>query len=242
MYRFYYPALPCEDIFTIHDDQAHHARHVLRLRPGDRMELFDGEGAVATAVLESWNDAGRRPRRQAVATARLLARHVVARPKPWIDVAAAVPKGPRLAAMVSALTQVGADRLILMRSERSVTDPRSVQLERLRRVAIESARQCGRAYLLSIEATIESWSALNDVYDLRWIASLDEDSPSDQRPVPSNPSRVLLLIGPEGGWTDEEMETAVESGCAPWRLGPHIMRIETAATVAVAVLRYLAAS
>jgi 16S rRNA (uracil1498-N3)-methyltransferase len=252
------PACPgaqrCDCRVTLDGDQAHHAHRVLRLRVGEDVVVFDGRGHRGQGPLQQISGGGAVVRVVDVTTAPRL--------RPVIDVAAAIPKGPHADAMVEQLSQVGVDRLIPLRTQRSVVDPREGKLERFARTALESAKQCGRDYLMAIADPMTLEEVLSEPNDLRLIAALasgraDSGEP-DKTPTDTitgkgaGPAsdfqaqlrmahRVLVLIGPEGGWTVEEETLAVGAGCLRWSLGPFVMRIETAAVAAAALVRYLAA-
>jgi len=234
--RFYCPRLPApveaarlSDVFVQLDaEQAHHARKVLRLRPNDLVELCDGRGRVGTGAIDLTGSEAR---------VRLHGVRDEPPPRPAIDIAAALPKGPRLEDMVNQLSQVGADTLIPLRSARSVVDPRAGKFDRLGRIAVEAAKQCRRATLLEIEQMTDFADALARPADLRLLAAPDGDAGATIAEALTKAQRVLVLIGPEGGWTSEEISSAAAAGFVPWRLGPHVMRVETAAAAAVSVLR-----
>ncbi len=214
-------------------EDTHHARKVLRLSAGDGVELFDGQGTLAQAVLEEYSSGK--------AVCRVISVQRFNPPKPTLTVATAIPKGPRADAMVQQLSQLGADRLIPLRAEHSVVDPRPTKLERFKKLAVQSAKQCGRLTLMRVEpvcALDEVWSEPG--YDLKLLACLAGGAPADLPKRLASSSHVLVLIGPEGGWSTQEQASASASGCLDWGLGPHVLRVETAATSAAAVIRYLA--
>ncbi len=261
MPRFYCPQWPVSDTTTLgaklprgdtrflsgvvvalDADQAHHAQRVLRLQPGDVVEVFDGRGTVGSGQLEL--SSGR-------VSARITQAKRVVPPQPTIDIAAAAPKGPRAGDMVNQLSQLGATKYLPLRTSRSVAHPGPGRLQQLARVAIESAKQCARAHLMAIDPLTTLNAVLLDAidqYDLRLIATApstpDSDPPAAMPPGfddrLNSAKRILVLIGPEGGWTDQERQAAQQARCVPWSLGPHVLRVETAAAAAVGVLRYLA--
>ena len=224
-FRFFCPHM-VEDVATLAGDEARHATRVLRLRPGDAVELFDGCGMVATGTLDH---VGRDE-----VSVRLGARRSEPRAAWQLTVASAVPKGGRLQDMVSQLVQVGVDRWVPLATQRASVHPREAKLDRLGRVVVEACRQSRRSWLMEIAAMHTLAEVLAESAELRVIAM-----PGDhQVPVPSADLRsAIVLIGPEGGWTDAEVDQVREAGWRPWSLGPHIMRIETAAVVAAARLR-----
>ena len=207
-------------------DQDRHARTVLRLGIGDPVELFDGEGTAAEGVLES----GGRVRITAV-------RHDK-RPMPTIDLAVAMPKARRADDMVTALSQVGVDRVVPLRTARGVAQPRPGRLDRFARAVIESAKQCRRDFLLRIDPITTLSDLLARQHDQRLICHGEAEALS--RSALAEAQRVLILIGPEGGWTADELRQARSHGCVPWRLGPHVLRVETAAVAAASIARHLA--
>ena len=210
--------------------QSHHAATVLRLGEGAEVELFDGEGLIGRGVI-------RKAGRAVDVALRQVQR--MARPQPALDVAATLPKGPRADAMIPALSQLGVDRFVPLRCERSVVDPRPAKVQRFAAAAIESAKQCGRAYVMHVAAPTDLAAVLSEDHDARLIAAPGAGTPTDLPGRLTSARHVLVLIGPEGGWTDEERAAAEGAGAASWSLGPHVMRIETAACAAAAIVRYL---
>jgi 16S rRNA (uracil1498-N3)-methyltransferase len=215
-------------LVTLDDQETHHARRVLRLEPGAALDLFDGRGTIAQGTLQSWTGG---------ATVRLM--HIAHVPalRPTLDLAVAIPKGPRADEMVNQLSQLGVDRLIPLRTQRGVVDPRAGKIEKFTRITIESAKQCGRAWLMEVAepATVEE--TLRGPHDLRLLAAPGAPATSAHAGRLHSASRVLALIGPEGGWTEEETGRAAAAGALGWSLGPHVLRIETAAIVAAALAR-----
>jgi 16S rRNA (uracil1498-N3)-methyltransferase len=220
--------------------QAHHGERVLRLERGESVELFDGHGHVGTG---RWGPKG---------AIELVRTAFVPPPIPAVDAAVAMPKGGRADALVGSLSQLGADRLIPLRTDRSVVHPRPGRLERLSAAVIESARQCGRAHLMAIDPPSGLEAVLGLGHDLSLFARCDCEPAAppvaDRAPGPGplvlaqrlgGCRRLLILVGPEGGWTAREERLAAEHGCLAWTLGPHVLRIETAALAAVAIARFL---
>lgn len=210
------------DDIAIRGDEAFHAVRVKRLRLEEAVTLFDGRGSVQSAVVAGASGTKSEP----VLQLRLAGRRQHLEPlRPRVDVFAAVPKGDRLELMIDQLSQLGVATWRPLLCERGSEGPSTAKLARLQRVTVESAKQCGRAYLLEIGGPVTFHAA----------ASMDRVVIADASGKPydaavQDPTR--LVVGPEGGLTKAEIDLAHTSGCLVARFGPHIMRIETAALAA----------
>ena len=212
----------------IDGEQADHARRVLRLTAGSGVELFDGHGTVADGVVEA---VGR------VMRVAITERRTVAATSPRIDLAVAIPKGDRAAMLVEKAAELGADRLIPLITERSVVTPGRGKIQRFERIAIEAAKQCHRAWVMRIAEPTDFNHLLKRCEAThRLICDIVGDTQSAGLSTDAA-SNVMVLIGPEGDWTDSERQAAVDAGFVRWRLAPHILRVETAALAALAILR-----
>jgi 16S rRNA (uracil1498-N3)-methyltransferase len=223
------------------DLESHHALKVLRLHGGAAVELFDGRGRVGRGLVRGNAETPRGERNPRVLVALEQVQDVEPA-RPALDLAVAMPKGPRADDMVEQLSQAGVDRLIPLHTRRGVVLPGAGKLARFNRAVVESAKQCRRNYLMLVTDPCTLDEVLAQGHDLRLLA----DAPGAESGT--NPGaelfraarRVLILVGPEGGWAPEERQVADRAGCHRWRLGPHVLRIETAALAAAAVARYLA--
>lgn len=215
-------------------EEAKHAKRVLRLEQGDAVELFDGAGRVASGVVAAVG--------QGVSIEVGSVRDAE-RSHPVINVAVALPKGDRAATLIEKLSELGADRVVPLITQRSVVDPGKGKLERFDRIALESAKQCGRAWMMTIDKPTMLEHVLERPGDaLRLIGDPDgagvQDLPSVAGAGESDAaSSVVVLIGPEGGWTLAERDEAAEAGFLPWCFSRNVLRVETAAIAAVAILR-----
>ena len=223
-HRIYFPHLSRDSagVITIAGEEAHHALRVKRLEPGDRVELCDGRGLVARVCLAE----SRKTREGWEADFEVERVDAVEPVQPRGLVASAVPKGERLEALIDGLSQVGAAEWRPMKTKRSVVDPREGKLGRLERVATEAMKQCGRAWRLEIGSMVR--------FDEVLSAGVVIADASGGEYTPSGEDAVTILVGPEGGWEPDELEQAVRAGARPARFGPHTMRTELAAVVAVA--------
>ncbi len=205
-------------------DEAAHARRVLRLRAGDAVGLIDGNGLAAEAVVEDASPSG--------VSVRVCTRSRPEPPMPRVRVVAAPPKGARAESMVDGLAQLGVFSWTPLLTERGNPDGAANRRRRWERAALEAAKQCGRATLLRVEPALTLTDALaRPAAGLRVLA----DPAGGPPVVPAGTDEVDLLIGPEGGFTDAERNAALAAGAIPWRLGPHILRIETAALAGAAL-------
>jgi 16S rRNA (uracil1498-N3)-methyltransferase len=169
---------------------------------------------------------------------------------PRLEVWSAVPKGGRVDELVDQLSQLGVAVWVPMHCARSVVEPRDHKLDRLRRIAVESAKQCGRAWLMEIAGItpFERAFAALPAKGGEGIVLLADAEGNHMSARAGFTDRLLgaavvrLLIGPEGGWDDRELDRArgdAPGGSLPIhvvRFGPHTMRIETAATAAAAIV------
>jgi 16S rRNA (uracil1498-N3)-methyltransferase len=137
--------------------------------------------------------------------------------------------------MVEGLSEVGAAAWIPLRAERSVVEPRMTKLDRLSRLAVESAKQCGRAWFLRIEQERTLRDALARTEGTRVIVA-DASGVGADEIERTETAVVRVVVGPEGGWTAEELASARDAGAVVTRFGPHSMRVETAAVAAAAVV------
>lgn len=209
--------------------QARHARDVLRLKPGDQVELFDDTGAVAIATLQFVGG------KDVVATVQTL-NHVPASDAPRVVVASAVPKGERADWMIEKLSELGVAAFIPLQTERSVVKPEGKnKRERWLRIATESAKQSRRTGVMRVEEL----RALTEVIEKKRVGFHLSTSPTSEL-LPSalanwRGDELMLLIGPEGGWTDAEVQSFATAGIRGVRLTSTILRIETAAITAAGI-------
>lgn len=223
-------------IVEIGGGDAHKIAHVLRLQPGDRIELID---SAATAFTASLDDVGR------IVRARLL--ETISDPRPSgttlrLEIAQAVPKARRMEFVVEKGTELGVSAFLPFYSERSIGRNVGAQkLARWQRLASSAARQSGRRDLPEVCEPVQFDELLTHFgeYDSVLFAwELAPPVPLYQRLPPLLPAagRVLVVIGPEGGFTHSEAERAGHHGAALLWLGPRILRADTAAVALLAVI------
>lgn len=210
--------------FEIMGPEAHHLSTVCRLRPGDTIVLFNGQGVEAPARI---GQVGKKS-----VQVELLA---VARPNREVgyrlEMAAPLPKGDRADVLIEKLTELGVTCFTPLQTSRSVVHPRESKLERLERHVIEASKQCGRNVLLRV-SELTRWIEFVRSPGLpgRKIVAHPEGQTVSPDVFVGGPD-VVLAIGPEGGFTEEEVMQAQETGWQVVSLGPRILRVETAAIV-----------
>ncbi len=207
--------------------EAQHVVKVMRARVGDEVVVFDGSGAEFLTKIASIS-------RQAVQLDVVERREIDRELARTVTVAVALPKGDRQQWLVEKLTELGVTRLVPVISHHSVAQPVDSALVRMQRWVIEASKQCGRNRLLEIAAP-QPWLsyAAQASSGLRLIAHPGEYPAGSL--LRSQAPEIIVAIGPEGGWTDEEVAVALTHGWQAVSLGPRILRVETAA-VALATL------
>jgi 16S rRNA (uracil1498-N3)-methyltransferase len=209
--------------------EAHHLVRVLRIGVGGSVVLFDGGDFEAQAEVIR---VGESSVNLNVHEPRAAQTH----PSVELILGVAVPKGDRFGWLVEKATELGVRRLVPLITERSVVVPGDGKLEKMRRTIIESSKQCRRARLMELDEP-QKWHEFvareMDAGTL-WVAH-PAGVPLDLELVPHK-GRVVAAVGPEGGFTDAEVELAAERGAALLSLGPRLLRIETAALTLAALV------
>jgi 16S rRNA (uracil1498-N3)-methyltransferase len=209
--------------------EAHHLIHVMRAAPGEEIILFDGHGAEFAAVIQNM--------RRSEVELLVLSRQEVDRELPIeITLGIALPKGDRQKWLIEKAVELGVACIVPLHTERAVAQPVDQAISRLRRSVIEASKQCGRNRLMRIDPSCD-WSDFlqkTAAAPCRLLAHPRLDKSATVLPS-KIPDRVILAIGPEGGFTEAEVSSAISSGWRPVDLGSRILRVETAA-LAMAVM------
>jgi 16S rRNA (uracil1498-N3)-methyltransferase len=239
--RFYVDSdLQAGTDLALPDAVAHHAVRVLRLATGTPIVLFNGRGGEFAAILRI---DGKR------AVAALGARHPVERESPLaVTLLQAWVATEKLDWIVEKAVELGSVRIVLFGAERSVVridgERRDRRLAHLRLLAIAACEQCGRNRVPVIAAARDLDDALAScASESRFVLLPDADSGllvlASTAAQADAPAAMTLLVGPEGGFTPTEAARAQALGCAPARLGPRVLRTETAGLAALAALQAL---
>ncbi|MHC4636456.1 MAG: RsmE family RNA methyltransferase [Planctomycetota bacterium] len=232
--RFY-----CDDLNYSHaelsSEEAHHLTRVHRISVGDKVELFDGQGGVALAVIQDTH---------AKKKVRLKIEEFKVQPRPWdarIIIAASIAKGDRFDWLIGKCTELGVDRLVPIICERTVKQPKNPKIkERWKNITISSAKQCRRLYLPQIDSPIslyEAVEALESEYpNPRFLLGSFEDQAQSLIGLNFNNSDAIAFIGPEGGFTELELALLTDHKAVHVSLTDTILRTETAALAFAAIL------
>ncbi len=226
-------------ILMLTGDEAHHAAASRRLQNGDTLWLFDGNGRVARATLLRVTARGR------TLELRIEERRNEFSSKPTIHLACALPKGDRQQALLDMTTQLGMARFTPLACERGVVKLGVNSLARWKKICLEACKQSRRFHL----PVIETASTVRDVVERAttegrsvWLAHPAAQAVAVSTAVNREVNDVTILIGPEGGFTEAEIEQAVAAGAGILALGTPILRIEAAAVALVAVFALRAGS
>ncbi|NUQ62991.1 MAG: 16S rRNA (uracil(1498)-N(3))-methyltransferase [Pirellulales bacterium] len=205
--------------------ESHHLLHVMRARPGTEVVLFDGSGVEFLARVE-------RTERSQVELAVLERREIDRELPIVVTLGVSLPKGDRQKWLVEKAVELGLRRLVPLTTARSVAQPVDNALERLRRSVVEASKQCARNRLMEIGPP-QHWNQFvlgAGVESPRWLAHPARGNSAFGAVLRSSATEeVCLAVGPEGGFTSEEVAMATAAGWQTVDLGPRILRVETAA-------------
>lgn len=242
MHRFYLPPdRMCSAELELEGAEAHHCVHVLRLRPGARVHVHDGAGTIAECVIER-------------ATGRAVVLRVDRRrtvpPHGWsVCLVQAITKSDSFEWTIQKVTELGVQRIVPVITERTVVrlraDTIAAKLARWRQTTIEAMKQCGTPWLPIIEPPVEFSVFVSGMLpaELDLVGVLDAGAAlirtwfEEYRSVHGRaPLDVRLWIGPEGDFTPAEIDMLRARGVRSFTLGPNVLRAETAAICAAAIV------
>ena len=238
MPRFFVDGAPAQGVFSITGEDAHHIARVLRMQPGEALTVCDGSG-LGYACVYAGNEDG-------AALCRVVS-SAPSRGEPSVEATLfmALPKGDKMDFIVQKAVELGAARVVPYTAQRSVSRPDAKALAkktaRWRKIAREAAMQCGRGRVPDVAAGVSFDEAvrLAAEADLPLFFYECEKETAAKSALSARPFRsAALMIGPEGGFADEEAEAARRAGLLSVSLGPRILRCETAPLAALAAVMY----
>jgi 16S rRNA (uracil1498-N3)-methyltransferase len=229
--RFFVDSLQ-NGIAELRGDPARHLTRVLRVEPGQRFEISDNQAAYLAEVAEARGERVVFRVVAPVASAEVPAR---------ITLLAALFKFDRFEWMVEKATELGVEGIVPVaaaRTEKGLFEASEKRADRWRRIAREASEQSRRTRMPEIERSERFDRAIHRQASFRCFLDEEEAPPilAALPPIRTADASIALLLGPEGGWTEGEREAARTAGWIPVSLGPRILRAETAAAAALAIL------
>lgn len=235
MARFYLAPESWQESPALTGDEARHATQVLRLKSGDSVIVFDGQGRRASAeILSISRD------RVPLKLGEILPSRS---PMPTITLAQAIPKGKNMDLIVQKSVELGIAVIQPLVTRFTVVQPGEGKAEKWRRIALEACKQCGQDTLPEIAEPLafDRWIAGHaNAPGLKLIASLSSEAISLRKILREHPAttQATLLVGPEGDFSPAETSAAIGAGFIPISLGSIVLRVETASLFALSALRY----
>ena len=236
--RFYISYTPTVHEIWIDGKEAHHILHVKRAKLGSKITLFDGKGIEYLAnVTEILDDKLKVFIKQT--------RKVDRESNVDVAIAFSIPKGKHAIFLIQKCAELGIKTIIPLHCERSIVDIRhksAEKTEKWNKVVIEASKQCKRNIITEIKdlMLLEDLLKTTRAYDLPLIACTDPYAKSLKSTLGEHPlaKRIICLVGPEGGFTQNEIEIAKNAGYIPISIGRSTLRIETAAIAISSILLY----
>ncbi|MEX2394757.1 MAG: 16S rRNA (uracil(1498)-N(3))-methyltransferase [Actinomycetota bacterium] len=222
-----------DGVVTLEGEEGRHASRVLRVRPGEAITVADGSGRMILATVREADD---------VVIAEVVKEAYVAQVRPAITVFQALAKKDRFDAVVEKATEVGVVRIVPFAAERSVVrfdeKKMSRSVDRWSAIARAAAKQSKAARIpeVALPGSIETFAQL---LGLRIALHEASDRPLRDALPPEPPDELALLVGPEGGLSEREVNVLTDAGADVVTLGPRVLRTETAGTVAAAIIAFV---
>jgi 16S rRNA (uracil1498-N3)-methyltransferase len=221
-------------VVPLPDDEAHHLLRVLRRRAGDDVIVFDGRGREWSARVAT---AGRKDAALRIGDERVAA----VEPPVAVSLAIGVLKGDQMDTVVRDATALGVRRILPIVSAHVTVPERAWRSDSARarwtRVAIAAARQCRRAVVPDVDPVVSFDSCLDRRADVTLYMAIEpERSVAPRGGDDPRPASAMVLVGPEGGWSEREVERARDAGARTIDLGPRTLRAELVPAVALSAL------
>lgn len=241
MSRFYVSPNSVKDgKIYVEREGCHHIIDVMRLGKGDGVVVFDGTGKEYVGKIGSVNN-------KRVIIDILKTRIVDRRQSVRISLAQAIPKKDKMDLIVQKATELGIDEIVPFESSRTVVKSKGERsghkIERWFKIAIEASKQCGRSRVPKVQNIAHFNSVLDDIpkYGLAIMPCLADNKTTLLKSAlkkVSKPDNVLVIIGPEGGFSEDEIDKANARGAVLVSLGDLVLRSDTAAIAAISILNH----
>jgi len=232
MHRFYIP-LVSGDTCKLDEEESKHCVRVLRLEKGALVEITDGKGNLFEAKIENANPKA--------CVLNIIKHEKIAAPAWELIVAIAPTKNmARMEWLVEKLTEIGFTKFIPVECRNS--ERKIVKTERLKKIVMEAMKQSGRVYLPQVEELVPFKNLLNNYSHFKGQKFIPHCNNSERKIFSQEYKKgenALVLIGPEGDFTNEEVGLAIENGCVPVVLNEYTLRTETAAFIAASMLQIM---
>lgn len=218
---------------VLSERESHHAVRVRRLREGDAVRLIDGQGCIGHAVISGISQDN------SIAV-DIHERSQQCRPKCTIHLASALAKGDRQRVLLDMLTQLGIVSFTPLACERSIVRASDNSQTRWLRFCIEACKQSGNAYVPILHAESVPSDFVRRCRDLGAVCLIAQPRSAITNEPYFQQESVGVMVGPEGGFTETEIASAIDAGAEPVSIGTHTLRIETAAVGLVSAIRFAA--
>lgn len=215
------------DTCVLGKEEARHLQTVLRVKPGDSIQLFDGQGHTRTATVSGL---------EKNSLTLMAVEPVVSHPKAScaITLFVCISKGKHMDWTLEKAVELGVARIVPVISDRTIVrvdaEDREAKADRWMRIAEEAARQCGRAWLPEIltPRSFKESLALVQQTTPTFVAALTPDAKPLRDALQATPQQAGWFVGPEGDFTPDELQRLLDAGAVPVSLGPLVLRAETA--------------
>lgn len=239
--RLFIDTLPCQgEVIPLGSAETHYLCNVLRLRPGARLLLCDGSGRQAEGILQ-----GVREGRARVAVQSEIP--VQTEPPVSVHLGIGLLKASKMDFVIQKVSELGVEAIHPLATSRTVPciapERQEGRLARWRKIAREASRQSGRTRVAQVDppTPLERILKRENSFDVQFLFSPGPSAARGELEPPpelAQPRSILVLVGPEGGFSPDEEQIALSSGCLPVGLGPRTLRAETAAILAVGLVLY----
>lgn len=236
MHTFYVPPNQVSGDFTkINGSEHHHLRNVLRLNSGDNVRIIDGIGNILIAEISNIrNDS---------TIVSIIEHQFQLKKKPEISLFQGIPKNDKMELILQKTTELGLTKVVPLMTKRSLQEANENRIERWKKIVISASKQCQTPWLPNLSEVHDFKECLKQlhIYDLKIILWENEEQNHIKTILQQtdNIGSIAVLVGPEGGFEEEEVKHAVEHGCKPVSLGSNILRTETAAIAITAIINYV---